>query len=146
MTTIDELVALQDIPEIDAILRRASALSLCDSVYEIFRSRYTLAHHERKAGISNPQPYVFRESSLFCWIKIANPEATDGEIIDGYELIDRLQRAYGDCTEVITHQVGTQVPIPTRASMVVQLLQSRFPMFSEKTLEKFSWDWLIANR
>lgn len=30
--------------------------------------------------------------------------------------------------------------------MVVQLLQSRFPMFSEKTLEKFSWDWLIANR
>lgn len=146
MTTLDELAALQGIPEINAILQRASALSLYDSVYEIFRSRHTLAGHEQKAGISDPRPYIFRESSLFCWIKIANPEATDGEIVDGYELIDLLKRAYGRYAEEITHQVGTQVPIPTRASMVVKLLQSRFPMFSEKTVEKLSWDWLVANR
>ncbi|CAN7219304.1 hypothetical protein [Neorhizobium tomejilense] len=146
MIAPDDLAGLRGIPEIDAILKRASALPLNDSIYQIFRSRNVLGRHEWKAGMTDPRPYVFHESPLFCWMKIANPGATDGEIVEGFELTIRLEQAYGRCVEEITHRVGKHVPITTRESMVVQLLQNRFPMFSEKTVQTLSQDGLRADR
>ncbi|MEI2301665.1 hypothetical protein [Ensifer sp. MJa1] len=146
MATFDEIAALRGVSEIDSILQRVSALSLYDSVYEIYRSRFTLARHELSAGITDPRPYVFQESPLFCWMKFANPEAADDAIVGAYETTRQMERAYDRCAEEVTEQVDTQVPVSTRMSMVVDLLWSRFPMFSKTTIERVNYEWFLGNR
>jgi hypothetical protein len=146
VTRLDALSALRTIPGVEEIIKRASARSVYDSVYEIYRAIHTLDGHARDAGIREPTPYSLQESLLVSWIKIANPEATDTEIIEAYEHFENLQRQYNRYTEEVTRQVGTKVPVTTRVSMVVEILRDSFPMFSEETIAKFSWDDLITSR
>ncbi|WP_105416446.1 hypothetical protein [Neorhizobium sp. T25_27] len=146
MTRLEALSALRTIPKVEKILKRASALSLHDSVYEIYCARFTLNGHARDAGIHEPTPYSLQESLWVSWIKVANPEATYTEIIEAYQLFEDLKQQYNRCTEEVTRQVGTKIPITTRASMVVEILHGKFPMFAVDTIEKYSWDYLISNR
>ncbi|SMC43597.1 hypothetical protein SAMN05880593_101339 [Rhizobium sp. RU36D] len=83
---------------------------------------------------------------MISWIKIANPAATDTEITEAYELFEKMRKQYDICAKDVTREVGTKVPVTTRASMVVEILHRSFPMFGLKTIEKFSWDEFISNR
>lgn len=146
MATSNDIATLRGVPEIEAILQRALALSLYDSLYEIYRQRWRLAVHERKAGLSNPRPFVLSDSPLYHWIKVANPNATEDAIANAYETTCEMERAYDRCAEEITEEAGTNVPVSTRMSMVVDLLWSRFPMFSKATIERVNYEWCIGNR